>query len=74
MLQCVWPLTARTDILYGGYTPTPENSSVLIGDLGEYRIECCGKVDVMYDSEKDAPLTLLDVAFIPRLGTATYFH
>lgn len=37
-------MVADCSTMNGCFVPTPENSSILIGNIAEYRVECCGNL------------------------------
>ena len=61
-------MTRNTDLMYDTRPPSPHRSTIILGDGSIQRVHFVGKLDVVFHSRIDHPVTLHDVPFMPDLG------
>ena len=67
-------MTCNTDLMYDTSPPSPHRSRVILGDGSIRKVQFVGKLDLMFHSRTNHPVTLHDVYFVPDLGsTCSHF-
>ena len=68
-------MTRNTDLMYDTRPPSPHRSRILLGDGSIRKVQFVGKLDLVFHSRTDHPVTLHDVSFVPGLGFSLFsFH
>ena len=60
--------TRSTDLMYDTRPPPAHRSKVILGDGSIKKVHFIGKVDHLFHSRTDYPVTFYDVSFVPDLG------
>ena len=61
--------------MYDIRPPPPHRSRIILGDGSIKKVQLIGKIDRVYHSRTDSPVTLYDVSFVPNLGFNLFsFH
>ena len=66
-------LTHSPDLMYGTMPPSPHRSRIILGNGSIKKEQFAGKLDLVFHSRTDYPVTLHDVSFGPDLSL-TCFH
>ena len=66
-------LTRSADLMYGTRPPSPHRSRIILGNGSIKKEQFVGKLDSVFHSRTDYPVTLHDVSFGPDLNL-TCFH
>ena len=68
-------MTRNADMMYDTKPPSPHRSRIILGDGSIRKVQFVGKLDLVFHSRTDHPLTLHDVSFVPDLGFNLFsFH
>ena len=68
-------MARNTDMMYDTRPPSPHRSRVILGDGSIKKVQFVGKLDLVFHSKTDHPVTLHDVSFVPDLGFNLFsFH
>ena len=68
-------MTRNADMMYDTKSPSPHRSRIILGDGSTRIVEFVGKLDLVFHSRTDHPVTLHDVSFVPDLGFNLFsFH
>ena len=68
-------MTRNADLMYDTRPPSPRRSTIILGDGSIKRVHFVGKLDLVFHSRTDYPVTLHDVSFVPDLGLNLFsFH
>ena len=68
-------MTRNADIMYDTRPPSPHRSRIILGDDSIRKVQFVGKLDLVFHSRTDHPVTLHDVSFVPDLGFNLFsFH
>ena len=68
-------MTRNADMMYDTRPPSPHRSRIILGDGSIRRVQFVGKLDLVFHSRTDHPVTLHDVSFVPDLGFNLFsFH
>ena len=63
------------DLIYDTGPPSPHRSRIILGDGSIKKVQFVGKLDLVFHSRTDNPVTLHDVSFVPDLGFNLFsFH
>ena len=67
--------TRNADLMYDTRPPSHRRSTITLGDGSIKRVHFVGKLDLVFHSRTDYPVTLHDVSFVPDLGLNLFsFH
>ena len=61
-------ITRRADLMYDTRPPPPHRSRIILGDGSIIKLQFVGKIDFVFHSRTDYPVTLYDLSFVPDLG------
>ena len=61
-------MTRNADLMYDTRPPSPHRSRIILGDGSIKKVYIVGKLDLVFHSRTDHPVTLHDVSFLPDLG------
>ena len=61
------PMTRSADLMYDTRPPSPHRSRIILGDRSIKKVQFIGKIDILFHSRTDYPVTLYDVSFVPDL-------
>ena len=61
-------MTRGADLIYGTRTPPPHRSRIILGDGSINKVQLVEKIDLVFHSRTDYPVTHYDVSFVPELG------
>ena len=61
-------MTRNADLMYGTRPLSPHRSTIILGDGSIRKVKFVGKLDLVFHSRTDHPVTLHDVSFVPDLG------
>ena len=68
-------MTHNADMMYNTKSPSPHRSRIILGDGSIRKVQFVGKLDLVFHSRTDHPVTLNDVSFVPDLGFKLFsFH
>ena len=68
-------ITRNADMMYDTRPPSPHRSRIILGDGSIRKVQFVGKLDLVFHSRTDHPVTLHDVSFVPDLGFNLFsFH
>ena len=68
-------MTCNADMMYDTSPPSPHRSRIILGDGSIRKVEFVGKLDLVFYSRTDHPVTLHDVSFVPDLDFNLFsFH
>ena len=68
-------MTRNADMMYDTRPPSPHRSRIILGDGSIRKALFVGKLDLVFHSRTDHPVTLHDVSFEPDLGFSLFsFH
>ena len=68
-------MTRNADMMYDTKPPSPHRSRTILGDGSIPKVQFVGKLDLVFYSRTDHPVTLHDVSFVPDLGFNLFsFH
>ena len=68
-------MTRNADMMYDTRFPSPHRSRTILGDGSIRQVQFVGKVDLVFHSKIDHPVTLHDVSLVPDLGFNLFsFH
>ena len=68
-------MTRNADMMYDTKPPSPHRSRIILGDGSIRKVKFVGKLDLVFHSRTDHPVTLHDVSFVPDLGFNLFsFH
>ena len=68
-------MTRNADMMYNTKPPSPHRSRIILGDGSIKKVQFIGKLDLVFHSRTDHPVTLHDVSFVPDLGFNLFsFH
>ena len=68
-------MTRNADLMYNTKPPSPHRSGIILGDGSIRKVQFVGKLDLVFHSRADHPVTLHDVSFVPGLGFNLFsFH
>ena len=68
-------MTRNADMMYDTKPPSPHRSRIILGDGSIRKVQFFGKLDLIFHSRTDHPVTLHDVSFVPDLGFNLFsFH
>ena len=60
-------MTRNADMMYDTKPPSPHRSRIILGDDSTRKVQFVGKLDVVFHSRTDHPVTLHDLSFTPDL-------
>ena len=60
-------MTRNADMMYDTKPPSPHRSRIILGDGSIRKVHFVGKLDLVFHSRTDHPVTLHDVSFVPDL-------
>ena len=66
-------MTRNADLMYDTRPPSPHRSRIILGDGSILKIHFVGKLDSIFHSRTDHPVTLHDVSFVPDLGFNLFY-
>ena len=58
----------RNDLMHDTSSPLPHRFTIILGDGWIKKVQFIGKVDLVFHSRTDYPVTLYGVSFVPDLG------
>ena len=61
-------MTRNADMMYDIEPPSPHRSRIILGDGSIRKVQFVGKLDLVFHSRTDHPVTFHDVSFVPGLG------
>ena len=61
-------MTRSADLMYDTRPPYPHRSRIILGDGSIKKVKFVGKLDFVFHSSTEYPVTLHDVSFVPDLG------
>ena len=61
-------MTRNADLIYDTRPPSPHRSRIILGDGSIRNVQFVGKLDLVFHSRTDHPITLRDVTFVSDLG------
>ena len=61
-------MTRNADLMYGTRASSPHRSTIILGDGSIRKVKFVGKLNLVFHSRTDHPVTLHDVSFVPGLG------
>ena len=61
-------MTRNADMMYDTRPPSPHRSRIILGDGSIKKVQFVGKLDLVFHSRTDHPVTLHGVSFVPDLG------
>ena len=68
-------MTRNADMVYDTRPPSPYRSRIILGDGSIRKVQFVGKLDLVFHSRTDHPVTLHNVSFVPDLGFNLFsFH
>ena len=68
-------MTRNADMMHDTRPPSHHRSRIILGDGSIRRVKFVGKLDLVFHSRIDHPVTLHDVSFVPDLGFNLFsFH
>ena len=68
-------MTRSAESMYDTKPPSPHISRIILGDGSIRKMQFVGKIDLVFHSRTDHPVTLHDVPFVPNLGFDLFsFH
>ena len=68
-------MTRKADMMYDTRPPSPHRSRIILGDGSIRKVQFVGKLDLVFHSRTDYPVTLHDVTFVSDLGFNLFsFH
>ena len=68
-------MTRSADLMYDTRPPSPHRSRIILGDGSIKKVRFVGKLDLVFHSKADHPVTLHGVSFVPDLGFNLFsFH
>ena len=68
-------MTRSAKLVYDTKPPSPHRSRIILGDGSIRKVQFVGKLDLVFHSRTDHPVTLHDVSFVPDLGFNLFsFH
>ena len=68
-------MTRNADMMYDTRPPSPHRSRIILGNGSIRKVQFVGKLDLVFHSRTDHPVTLHDVSFVPDLGLNLFsFH
>ena len=69
-------MTCNADLMYDtSPPPPPHRSRIILGDGSIRKVQFVGKLDLVFHSRTDHPVTLHNVSFVPDLGFNLFlFH
>ena len=68
-------MTWNADLMYNTRPPSPHRSRIILGDGSIEKVHFVEKLDLVFHSRTDHPVTLHDVSFVPDLGVNLFsFH
>ena len=68
-------MTRNADRMYDTRAPSPHRSRIILGDGSIRKVQIVGKLDLVFHSRTDHPVTLYNVSFVPDLGFNSFsFH
>ena len=68
-------MTRNIDLMYDTRPPPPHRSRIILGDGSIKEVQFIGKIELVFHSRTDYPVTLYDVSFVPDLGFNLFcFH
>ena len=68
-------MTRNADLMYDTRSPSPHRSRIILRDGSIRKVQFVGKLDLVFHSRTNHPVTLHDVSFVPDLGFNLFsFH
>ena len=68
-------MTRSAELVHDTEPPSPHRSRIILGDGSIRKVQFVGKLDLVFHSRTDHPVTLHDVSFVPDLGFNLFsFH
>ena len=68
-------MTRSAELMYDTKPPSPHRPRIILGDGSIRKVLFVGKLDLVFHSRTDHPVTLYDVSFVPDLGFSLFsFH
>ena len=68
-------VTRNADMMYDTRPPSRHRSRIILGDGSIRKVQFVGKLDLVFHSRTDYPVTFHDVSFAPDLGFNLFsFH
>ena len=68
-------MTRSAELMYDTKPPSPDRSRIILGDGSIRKVQFVGKIDLVFHSRTDHPVTLHDVSLVPDLGFNLFsFH
>ena len=68
-------MSRNVDLIYDTRPPSPHRSRIILGDSSIKKVHFVGKLDLVFHSSTNHPVTLHDVSFVPDLGFNLFsFH
>ena len=68
-------MTRNADMMYNTRSPSPHGLRIILEDGSIKKVQFVGKLDLVFHSRTDYPVTLHDVLFVPDLGFDLFsFH
>ena len=68
-------MTRSADLMYDTRPPSPHRSRIILGDRQIKKVQLVGKLDLVFHSRTEYPVTLHDASFVPDLGFNLFlFH
>ena len=61
-------MTHNADVMYDTRPPSPHRSRIILGDGSIKKVQFVEKLDLVFHSRTNHPVTLHDVSFVPDLG------
>ena len=61
-------MTGNAYLMYDTRPPPPRRSRIILSDGSINKVQFIGKIDLVFHSSTDYPVTLYDVSFVPDLG------
>ena len=61
-------MTRNADMMYDTKPSSPHRSRIILGDGSIRKVQFVGKLDLVFHSRTDHPVTLHDVSFVSDLG------
>ena len=61
-------MTRNAELMYDTELPSPHRSRIILGGGSMRKVQFVGKLDLVFHSRTDHPVTLHDVSFVPDLG------
>ena len=66
-------MTRNVNLMYDTRPPPPHRSRIIPGDGSIQKVQFIGKVDLVFHSKTDYPVTAYDGSFVPDLGFNLFF-